>query len=88
MNTLQICIVYYTVAVSVDRYLYASMGLNATQYCTVRNALRVTFVLTMFSIIFVIPCWFKFHVIKQVDTENQTHYNVSCKYETQSSVLY
>jgi hypothetical protein len=80
MNTLQLCIIYYTVAVSVDRYLYVSMGLNASQYCTVRNTLRIILLLTILSIIFVIPYWFKFRVITQIDTQNRTHYKMACTY--------
>ncbi|CAF2362088.1 unnamed protein product [Rotaria sp. Silwood2] len=77
MNTLQLCITYYTVAVSVDRYLYVSMGLNASQYCTIRNALRIILLLTIFAIIFMIPHWFEFRVIAQIDTANRTYYTKS-----------
>ncbi|CAF0803872.1 unnamed protein product [Rotaria sp. Silwood1] len=77
MNTLQLCITYYTVAVSVDRYLYVSMGLNASQYCTIRNALRIILLLTLFAIISMIPNWFEFRVITQIDTANRTHYTKS-----------
>jgi len=80
MNTLQLCIIYYTVAVSVDRYLYISMGLSPSQYCTVRNALRIILSLTIFSIIFILPYWFKFRVITQIDAKNRTLYKMSCKY--------
>lgn len=81
MNTLQLCIIYYTIAVSVDRYLYVSMGLNVSQYCTIRNALRIIFLLTIFSIIFIIPHWFKYHVITYIDSQNRTDYKLSCKYK-------
>ncbi len=80
MNTFQICIIYYTVAISIDRYLYVSMGLNTSLYCTVRNALRIIIYLTIFAIIFVLPHWFKFRVIKRIDTENRTHYRMTCEY--------
>jgi hypothetical protein len=83
MNTLQLCIIYYTVAVSVDRYLYVSMGLNATHYCTVRNALRSILLLTIFSIIFVIPYWFKLRAIAKIDVENRIHYKMSRMYKTE-----
>ncbi|CAF0929919.1 unnamed protein product [Adineta steineri] len=76
MNTLQLCIIYYTVAVSVDRYLYISTGINPSQYCTVRNALRIILFLTIFSIIFVILYWFKFRITTQTNTENQTYYKM------------
>jgi len=79
MNTLQICIIYYTVAVSVDRYLYISLGLQTNVYCTVRNALRIIICLTIFAIIFIIPYWFKFRVITQIDIENRTRYKMTCK---------
>jgi predicted phosphatase len=79
MNTLQICIIYYTVAVSVDRYLYISLGLQTNLYCTVRNALRIIICLTIFAIIFIIPYWFKFRVITQIDIENRTRYKMTCK---------
>jgi len=79
MNTFQVCIIYYTVAVSVDRYLYVSMGFNASVYCTVRNALRVLLCLTIFVILFILPHWFKYRVVTQLDAANRTHYKTSCK---------
>jgi len=79
MNTFQICIIYYTVAVSVDRYLYISMGLQTNLFCTVRNALRIIICLTIFAIIIIVPYWFKFCVITQIDAENRTRYKMSCK---------
>jgi hypothetical protein len=82
MNTFQLCIIYYTVAVSVDRYLYISMGFNVSLYCTVRNAVRTIICLTIFAIIFIMPHWFKFRVITRIDTQNQTHYKMTCKYKT------
>jgi len=83
MNTFQLCIIYYTVAVSIDRYLYVSMGLNTSPYCTVRNALRVIICLTIFAIIFMLPHWFRFRVTTRMDAENRTHYQMSCKYKIQ-----
>lgn len=80
MNTFQICIIYYTVAVSVDRYLYISMGLSTNLYCTVRNAFRIIICLTIFAIIFILPYWFKFRVTKHIDTENRTNYRMSRKF--------
>ncbi|CAF0854550.1 unnamed protein product [Adineta ricciae] len=77
MNTLQLCIIYYTVAVSVDRYLYISMGLNVSQYCTIRNALRIIFSLTIFAILFILPYWFKYRAVTYLDYQNRTHYEVS-----------
>ncbi|UJR25698.1 hypothetical protein I4U23_007049 [Adineta vaga] len=77
MNTLQLCIIYYTVAVSVDRYLYISTGLNPSQYCTVRNALRIIFFLTIFAIVFTLPHWFKFRVLTYIDDKNRTHYQIT-----------
>jgi hypothetical protein len=82
MNTLQLCIIYYTVAVSVDRYLYVSAGANTSLYCTVKNALRTIICLTIFAIIFIIPHWLKFRVVTRMDAENRTHYKMSCKYRT------
>lgn len=79
MNTLQLCIIYYTMAVSVDRYLYISAGVNPSQYCTVRNALRIILSLTIFAIIFILPYWFKFRVITHLDSKNRTHYKTTCK---------
>jgi hypothetical protein len=87
MNTLQLCIIYYTVAVSIDRYLYVASGLNISLYCTVRNALRIIIGLTIFAIIFILPHWFKFRVNKRIDTENRTHYKMSCKYKTSFFIL-
>ena len=81
MNTLQMCIIYYTVAVSVDRCLYVSMGLSANRYCTVRNALRAILGLTIFAIIVIIPHWLKFCAVKNVDGKNRTYYKLSCKYQ-------
>lgn len=79
MNTFQLCIIYYTVAVSVDRYLYISMGLSTNIYCTVRNALRVIICLTIFGIILILPYWFKYHAITRIDNQNRTHYELTCK---------
>ncbi|CAF4060862.1 unnamed protein product, partial [Rotaria magnacalcarata] len=76
MNTLELCITYYTVAVSADRYLHVSMGINTAHYFTVRNSLRIILLLTIFSIMFIIPYWFKFHVVKQIDIQNRTHHEV------------
>ncbi|CAF0919857.1 unnamed protein product [Rotaria sordida] len=77
MHTLQLCITYYTVAVSVDRYLYVSMGLNASQYCTIRNALRIILLLTIVAISFMIPHWFEFRVITHINNANRTYYTKS-----------
>ncbi len=63
MNTLQLCSIYYTVAVSFDRFLYLSYGIQAEAICTVRNALRVIGLITIFSILFILPHWFKHKVI-------------------------
>jgi hypothetical protein len=62
MNTLQLCSIYYTVAVSFDRFLYLSYGLHAETICTVRNSLRVIGLITIFSILFILPHWFKHRV--------------------------
>lgn len=62
MNTLQLCSIYYTVAVSFDRFLYLSCGLQADTICTVRNALRTIGLITLFSILFILPHWFKYRV--------------------------
>ncbi|CAF4412854.1 unnamed protein product [Rotaria socialis] len=80
MNTLELCITCYTVAVSADRYLHVFMGLNAAHYCTVRNSLRIILLLTIFSIIFIIPYWFKFRVVKQIDIQNRTHHEILNKF--------
>lgn len=79
MNTLQLCIIYYTVAVSVDRYLYVKMGFNTSLYCTIKNALRTILCLTIFVIIFILPHWFKYQVVTRLDANNRTHYRISCK---------
>lgn len=79
MNTLQLCIIYYTVTVSIDRYFYVFMGLNTHHYCTVRNALRVIMIVTIFAIIFILPYWFKHRAIVWIDTANRTRYRLSCK---------
>ncbi|UJR38127.1 hypothetical protein I4U23_030806 [Adineta vaga] len=62
MNTLQLCSIYYTVAVSFDRFLYLSYGLQAETICTVRNSLRTIALITMFAILFILPHWFKYRV--------------------------
>lgn len=62
MNTLQLCSIYYTVAVSFDRFLYLSYGIQAETICTVRNSLRVIALITIFSILFILPHWFKHRV--------------------------
>ena len=62
MNTLQLCSIYYTVAVSFDRFLYLSCGIQAESICTVRNALRTITLMTVFSILFILPHWFKYRV--------------------------
>jgi hypothetical protein len=62
MNTLQLCSIYYTVAVSFDRFLYLSYGIQAETICTVRNSLRVIALITIFSILFILPHWFKHKV--------------------------
>lgn len=62
MNTLQLCSIYYTVAVSFDRFLYLSYGIQADIICTVRNSLRVITIITIFSILFILPHWFKYRV--------------------------
>jgi hypothetical protein len=63
MNTLQLCSIYYTVAVSFDRFLYLSYGLQAETICTVRNSLRVITVISICSILFILPHWFKHRVV-------------------------
>jgi hypothetical protein len=50
------------VAVSFDRFLYLSYGLQAETICNVRNSLRVITVITIFSILFILPHWFKHRV--------------------------
>lgn len=62
MNTLQLCSIYYTVAVSFDRFLYLSYGLQAETICTVRNSLRTIALITLFSVLFILPHWFKHRV--------------------------
>ncbi|CAF1206229.1 unnamed protein product [Rotaria magnacalcarata] len=62
MNTLQLCSIYYTVAVSFDRFLYLSYGIQAEAICTVRNSLRVITCITICSILFILPHWFKYRV--------------------------
>ncbi|CAF2640777.1 unnamed protein product [Rotaria sp. Silwood2] len=62
MNTLQLCSIYYTVAVSFDRFLYLSYGLQAETICTVRNSLRVITIITICSTLFILPHWFKHRV--------------------------
>lgn len=77
MNTLQLCSIYYTVAVSFDRFLYLSYGLSAETICTVRNSLRTIFCITIFSILFILPHWFKFRV--KITPDNHVH--LRCKME-------
>jgi hypothetical protein len=69
MNTLQLCSIYYTVAVSFDRFLYLSYGIQAETICNVRNSLRVIALITVFSILFILPHWFKHRVV--VHTNNR-----------------
>ena len=88
MNTLQLCIIYYTVAVSIDRCLYVFMGLNTNHYCTVRNALRIIIIVTIFAIIFILPYWFKHRAILWIDTKNRIRYRLSCKYQGDYSHCY
>ncbi|CAF1434038.1 unnamed protein product [Adineta ricciae] len=71
MNTLQLCSIYYTVAVSFDRFLYLSYGLSAETICTVRNSLRTIFCITIFSILFILPHWFKYRV--EFTEDNHVH---------------
>ena len=63
MNTLQLCSIYYTVAVSFDRFLYLSYGVQAESICTVRNSLRVITIITIGSSLFILPHWFKHRVV-------------------------
>ena len=69
MNTLQLCSIYYTVAVSLDRFLYLSYGIQAETICNVRNSLRVITLITVCSILFILPHWFKHRVV--VHTNNR-----------------
>ncbi|CAF0918958.1 unnamed protein product [Rotaria sordida] len=62
MNTLQLCSIYYTVAVSLDRFLYLSYGLQAETICNVRNSLRIIAIITISSTLFILPHWFKHRV--------------------------
>lgn len=78
MNTLQLCSIYYTVAVSLDRFLYLSFGLQAETICTVKNALRVITLITVCSILFILPHWFKYRVER---TENNRP-KLKCKKKT------
>jgi len=75
MNTLQLCSIYYTVAVSFDRFLYLSYGIQAEIICTVRNSLRVITIITLFSILFILPHWFKYRV--ELTTTNRVQ--LKCK---------
>ena len=75
MNTLQLCSIYYTVAVSFDRFLYLSYGLLAETICTVRNSLRTIFCITIFSILFILPHWFKY----RVEFTPDNHVHLRCK---------
>ena len=63
MNTLQLCSIYYTVAVSFDRFLYLTYGIQAETICNVRNSLRIIGVITIFSILFILPYWFKYRTV-------------------------
>jgi hypothetical protein len=75
MNTLQLCSIYYTVAVSLDRFLYLSYGIQAELICTVRNSLRVIAIITIFSILFILPHWFK----HQVKLNKNNRVQLECK---------
>ena len=83
MNTLQLCSIYYTVAVSFDRFLYLSYGLQAETICTVRNSLRVITLITIFSILFILPHWFKHRVILTKDNRVQ----LKCNRKQKKTVL-
>ena len=80
MNTLQCCIIYYTVAVSIDRFLHVSMGLNTNHYCTARNSILVIILITIAACIFIGPHWLQYHVVKQMTEDNRTVYQMHCKY--------
>jgi len=69
MNTLQLCSIYYTVAVSFDRFLYLSCGLQADLICTIRNALRTIGLITIFSTLFILPHWFKYQA--ELNSDNR-----------------
>ena len=71
MNTLQLCSIYYTVAVSFDRFLYLSYGIQAETICTVRNSLRVIGIITIFAILFILPHWFKHQVVRKTNNRVQ-----------------
>ncbi|CAF0727036.1 unnamed protein product [Didymodactylos carnosus] len=77
MNTFQLCSIYYTVAASVDRYLYISCGVKSDRYCTVRTALKIIIILTLFSSLCVLPNWLKYRAIQHIDIEtNRTRYKL------------
>lgn len=88
MNTCQLCIIYYTVAVSIDRYFYVFLGLNTNNYCTVRNALRMITISTILAIIFILPHWFKHSTILWFDAKNRKRYRLSCTYRSASFLLF
>ena len=71
MNTLQLCSIYYTVAVSFDRFLYLSFGVQAETICTVRNSLRVISGITLSAVLFILPHWFKHRVVLTEDKRVQ-----------------
>lgn len=75
MNTLQLCSIYYTVAVSLDRFLYLSFGLRAETICNVRNSLCVIALITICSILFILPHWFK----HRVEINEYNHVQLRCK---------
>jgi hypothetical protein len=74
MNTLQLCSIYYTVAVSFDRFLYLSYGIQAEVICTVRHSLRIITAITIFSILFILPHWFK----HRAELYNNNRFRLKC----------
>lgn len=78
MNTLQLCSIYYTVAVSFDRFLYLSYGIQAETICRVRNSLRVIGLITIFAILFILPHWFKHQVVRKTNNRVQLKRKFNC----------
>ena len=80
MNTLQICIIYYTVAVSIDRCLNVVFEVNTIHSsCKIRNSLRTVITITLVSIIFIIPYWLQYRVLARVTDTGRTCYRLVCK---------
>lgn len=91
MNTLQLCSIYYTVAVSFDRLLYLSYGVQADSICNVKNSLRTIATITIFAIVFILPHWFKHRVVvteKKVVQLKRKKFVLFCRSRTRKQIRF